>query len=93
LRRDGLAIPHLIGLYKGAPSFTLYILQSRALRFTDPIVGSKGMLKHGLNFKEVFNFIVISLNGAAALYSESRDPKIWKFTIAQLRFYINQLKK
>jgi len=53
----------------------------------------KGMLKHGLNYKEISNFIVISLNGASALYAASRDPMIWKFTITQLRFYINQLKK
>jgi len=52
-----------------------------------------GMLKHGLNYEEISNFIVISLNGAAALYAASRDPMIWKFTITQLRFYINQLKK
>jgi AcrR family transcriptional regulator len=53
----------------------------------------KGMLKHRLNYKEISNFIVISLNGASALYAASRDPMIWKFTITQLRFYINQLKK
>jgi hypothetical protein len=46
-----------------------------------------------LNFKEIANFLVISLNGAATLYSASKDRTIWKQTIAQLRFYINQLKK
>jgi TetR/AcrR family transcriptional repressor of nem operon len=53
----------------------------------------KGLLKNGLNFKEIANFIVISLNGAATLYSASKDSTIWKQTITQLRFYINQLKR
>lgn len=53
----------------------------------------KGLLKNGLNFKEIANFIVISLNGAATLYSASKDRTIWKQTITQLRFYINQLKR
>lgn len=52
----------------------------------------KGLLRNGLNFKEIANFIVISLNGAATLYSASKDRTIWKQTITQLRFYINQLK-
>ncbi|MBK5100064.1 MAG: TetR/AcrR family transcriptional regulator, partial [Desulfobacteraceae bacterium] len=53
----------------------------------------KGLLKNGLNFKEIANFIVISLNGAATLYSASKDRTVWKQTITQLRFYINQLKR
>ncbi|HBF42618.1 MAG TPA: hypothetical protein DDW42_03120 [Desulfobacteraceae bacterium] len=52
----------------------------------------KCFLREGLNFKEIANFIIISLNGAATLYSASRDPNIWKETIIQLRFYINRLK-
>ncbi len=52
-----------------------------------------GMLQAGLDFKEIANFIVISLNGAAALYISSRDRSILEHTIRQLRFYINQLKK
>ena len=53
----------------------------------------KGLLKEGLKFKEIANFIVISLNGAATLYSASKDRSIWEQTITQLRFYINQLKR
>ena len=53
----------------------------------------KGLLQPGLNFKEIANFIVISLNGAATLYAASRDPNIWKQTISQLKYFINQLKK
>ena len=53
----------------------------------------KGMLRDNLDFKEVANFIIISLNGAAALYISSRDRSILDQTILQLRFYIKQLKK
>jgi hypothetical protein len=51
------------------------------------------MLQAGLDFKEVANFIIISLNGAAALYISSRDRSILDQTIRQLQFYISQLKK
>ena len=53
----------------------------------------QGMLRPDLDFKEIANFIIISLNGAAALYISSRDRKILEQTIRQLRFYIHQLKK
>ena len=53
----------------------------------------RGILRAGLDFKEIANFIIISLNGAAALYMSSRDRTILEQTIRQLRFYINQLKK
>ena len=51
----------------------------------------KGMLQENLDLKEVANFIIISLNGAAALYISSRDKSILDQTVHQLRFYINQL--
>ncbi len=70
-----------------------FVRFSRLFRSWLKEANQKGMLKHGLNYKEISNFIVISLNGASALYAASRDPMIWKFTITQLRFYINQLKK
>jgi AcrR family transcriptional regulator len=53
----------------------------------------KGMLRENLDFKEVANFIIISLNGAAALYISSRDRSILDQTVQQLRFYINQLRR
>jgi len=53
----------------------------------------KGMLKEALDFKEIANFIIISLNGAAALYISSRDRSVLEQTIRQLRFYIQQLRK
>ena len=49
----------------------------------------KGMLRKGLDYKECANFIIITLNGAAALYISSRDRTILGQTIRQLRFYIN----
>jgi TetR/AcrR family transcriptional repressor of nem operon len=53
----------------------------------------QGLLKKNLNFKEIANHIIISLNGAAALYAPSRDRAILDQTVSQLRFYIQQLKK
>ena len=53
----------------------------------------KGMLQENLDFKEVANFIIISLNGAAALYISSRDRSILDQTVQQLRFYISQLRQ
>ena len=53
----------------------------------------KGMLQENLDLKEVSNFIIISLNGAAALYISSRDRSILDQTVRQLQFYINQLKR
>jgi AcrR family transcriptional regulator len=52
----------------------------------------KGMLRENLDLKEVSNFIIISLNGAAALYISSRDRSILDQTVRQLGFYISQLK-
>jgi hypothetical protein len=52
----------------------------------------QGMLQPDLDFKEIANFLIISLNGAAALYISSRDRKILEQTIRQLRFYIHQLR-
>jgi len=53
----------------------------------------EGMLRENLDLKEVSNFIIISLNGAAALYISSRDRSILDQTVRQLRFYIKQLRK
>jgi AcrR family transcriptional regulator len=53
----------------------------------------QGVLKADLNFKEIANYIIIALNGAAALYASSRDPAILDQTVSQLRFYIRQLEK
>jgi AcrR family transcriptional regulator len=53
----------------------------------------QGLLKENLKFDEIANYIIISLNGAAALYAPSRDTTILDQTVSQLHFYIQQLKK
>ena len=53
----------------------------------------KGLLQPGLDLKEIADFTIISLNGAAALYISSRDRSILDHTIRQLHFYIQQLKR
>ncbi len=53
----------------------------------------KGMVKEGLDLDEIANFIVIALNGAAPLYAATRDPYVWKQTISQLHYYIDQLRR
>ncbi|MEJ2284642.1 MAG: TetR/AcrR family transcriptional regulator [Desulfobacterales bacterium] len=53
----------------------------------------KGMLQENLDLKEASNFIIISLNGAAALYISSKDRNILDQTVQQLKFYIKQLRK
>lgn len=54
--------------------------------------GERGMLKPDLDLDQVSNFIMISLNGAAAFYAATKDPRYWKLTIAQLKEYVAQLK-
>ena len=53
----------------------------------------KEMLKDGLDLDEIAHFIIISLNGAAPLYAATRDSRVWKQTISQLHYYINQLRR
>jgi AcrR family transcriptional regulator len=53
----------------------------------------QGLLKEGLNLGGVAIFMMISLNGAAPLYAASKDPAVWQQTLAQLRFYLQSLRK
>jgi len=53
----------------------------------------QGMLKDGLDLDEIAHFIVISLNGAAPLYAATRDSRVWKQTVSQLHYYIDQLRR
>jgi AcrR family transcriptional regulator len=52
----------------------------------------KGILKKGVNHKEVADFIVIALNGATVLYSSSRDRRFLEETSSQLRAYLRQMR-
>jgi len=53
----------------------------------------RSQLRDGLDFKEVANFLIITLNGAATLYVASRDKMVLQRTAGQIRFYIHQLTK
>ncbi len=70
-----------------------FVRFSRLMRKWFEEADAQGLLKPGLNFRDIANFIVISLNGAAALYTSSRDRDILNQTLGQLSFYLNQLKK
>jgi len=69
-----------------------YVRFSRLMRDWLREAGDLGMLKPGLNYRDVTSFMVIALNGASAIYTASRDPEIWRQTTEQLMFYIEQLK-
>ena len=58
----------------------------------DEAAGSD-LLKPELDYPEISNFIVITLNGAATLYMSTRDSAILQQTNDQLQFYIRQLRK
>jgi len=69
-----------------------FVRLSRLLRLWLGEAKENGLLEENLNEREVANFIVITLNGAAALYISSRDRSILKQTINQLHCYIQNLK-
>lgn len=53
---------------------------------------AKGLLKPGLNYREISDFIIITLNGAATLYMSTREGGIPRQANDQLRFFIGQLR-
>ena len=52
-----------------------------------------GLLKANLNFREIADFIIITLNGAATLYMSTRESGIPRQANDQLSFFIGQLRK
>ena len=54
---------------------------------------AQGIIRPGMNLKEVANFIVVAMNGCAPLYAASRDAAILGQTISQLHTYLNQLRR
>ena len=52
----------------------------------------EGLLRKGVNHREVADFIVIAVNGAAALYTSSRDRRFLKETSSQLHAYLRHLR-
>ena len=51
-----------------------------------------GDLKPGHDYRQVANFILIALNGAATFYTASRDPAVLRETGVQLGRYIDGLR-
>lgn len=70
-----------------------FVRFSRLLRLWLEEADHKGLLKPGLDFKAIANFIIITVNGAAPLYTASRDPQILRHTVVQLRYYLQELRK
>jgi TetR/AcrR family transcriptional regulator, transcriptional repressor for nem operon len=52
-----------------------------------------GLLRADLNFREIADFIIITLNGAATLYMSTRENGIPRQANDQLSFFIEQLRK
>lgn len=81
-----------------SPAMSGHILKgfvkfARLIRSWLTEAAEKGMMKKDLNLKETANFIVVTLNGAAALYTANRDVSMLNQTIDQLRFYLDLLRK
>jgi hypothetical protein len=53
---------------------------------------SEGKLKPGVRIKEVADFIVTSINGAAALYVATRNDRFPRAIERQLSAYIRTLR-
>lgn len=51
-----------------------------------------GILRAEVDSREVADFILTAINGAAVLYTASREPRILEETIHQLRFHLECLK-
>ena len=54
---------------------------------------AKKLLRSGLDHDQIANFIILSLNGAAAFYAATKDPRYWAQTIVELRRYIKGLRR
>jgi len=70
-----------------------FVRLSRLLRLWLEEAREKSMLRSDLNLREIANFIVITVNGAAALYISSRDRTIIDQTINQLHCYVENLRE
>jgi AcrR family transcriptional regulator len=88
----------LVELTGQSPSMSRQILKgfvqfSKLLQIWLSEAERKRLLKPDLNLREIADYIIISLNGAATLYITTSDKRICEHTLSQLRFYIQQLKK
>ena len=79
------------------------VLSSHLMKGFDQLAGllcawlqqaeQQGLLKEYLDLNAIARYIIIALNGAAALHACNRDPAILDQTVNQLHFYIEQLRK
>jgi TetR/AcrR family transcriptional repressor of nem operon len=88
----------LVDLAGQAPTMSNHVLAgftgfAELLRRWLEEAAGQGMIKEGLNLREVANFMVISVNGAAPLYAASKDPAVWQHTLSQIRFYTNSIRR
>ncbi len=70
-----------------------YVRFSRLMRNWLKEAEDKGVLKENLNLQDITSFIVISLNGASAIFTASRDAAIWQQTTSQLKHYLRSIKR
>jgi TetR/AcrR family transcriptional regulator, transcriptional repressor for nem operon len=87
----------LVDLAGQAPTMSNYVLEgfqgfTELLRHWLGEADQQGLLGDDLNHREIADFIVVSLNGAAPLYAASQDPAVWQHTLSQLQFYIRSLR-
>jgi len=52
-----------------------------------------GQLRPGVDCREVADFLVTSVNGAAALYAAGRNPQLLEDTIRQVRLHLEALRR
>ena len=89
---------NLVDLSSQSPKMSRHIQKglvdfSKLLRSWLKEAYDQDLLKEGLDLKDISEFILITVNGTAALYAANRDPGVWKLAITQLHFYIENLKK
>jgi len=70
-----------------------FVRLSRLLRLWLEEARDNGQIAANSDPREIANFIVISLNGAAALYISSRDRTIIHQTVNQLHCYVENLRE
>lgn len=70
-----------------------FVRLSRLLRLWLEEARGSGQVTADADPREIANFIVISLNGAAALYISSRDRTIIHQTVNQLHCYVQNLRE
>jgi len=68
-----------------------FVQFSKLIRGWLEAAGAQGCLVPHLNHREVANFILVAMNGAATLYMASRDKSVLDLTQRQLEDYLDRL--